>query len=118
MRQVGLPFSYSIFNFGTLPGSFNLLAIGNRMSASQFNAALSTTPPAPGEAPNSFNALWTWDAQRSKWYFYTPQFEQPGSALTNSGYAAAHGYQDFGGGTPPAPALSLQPGIGFWVEKF
>jgi hypothetical protein len=81
-----------------------------------------------GAVPDNFKALWTWDASRTKWYFYSPQLEQLGAPFTNCQYAAANHYLDFGDcaaanaaawvPNPPAPALSLTPGLGFWVEKF
>ena len=70
-----------------------------------------------GVLPSNFIALWAWDAVRLKWYFYAPQLEQPGMPFNSAQYAAQNGFQDFAGGTPPAPPFSLQPGVGFWVEK-
>jgi hypothetical protein len=49
---------------------------------------------------------------------YSPLLEQSSAPSTHAQYAGAFGYLDFGGGTPRAPARSLQPGMGFWVEKF
>jgi subtilisin family serine protease len=109
--QTGPSFSYDTNAFDLLPsGRFNLLAIGDTLTVQQFNLGV-------GVAPANFNALWAWDISRSKWYFYSPVLEQPGAPLTNLEYCTAYGYLDFAGGTPPAPALNLQPGVGFWVEK-
>jgi hypothetical protein len=108
--QAGTAFNHDIGTFGALPPSFNLLSAGRTLTVQQFNAGV-------GTAPVSFNALWAWDASRAKWYFYSPVLEQPGAPFTNCEYCNANGYQDFGGCTPTVPALSLQPGFGFWVEK-
>jgi hypothetical protein len=108
--QAGTAFDYDPSGFDALPPSFNLLSTGSTLTVQQFNASV-------GVAPVNFNALWAWDASRSKWYFYSPVLERPGAPFTNAEYGAANGYQDFAGGTPPAPAFSLQPGAGFWVEK-
>jgi hypothetical protein len=115
----GAPFNYGPENFVALPSSFNLIAIGGVMTPLQFNNAVSPTLPAT--VANSFNALWAWDAARSKWYFYSPSLESaaiPAPPFSNAQYGAAHGLLDFGGGTPPAPIFNLQPGVGFWVDKF
>jgi chitodextrinase len=108
--QTGTPFDYTKPAFDALPRTFNLLSIGSTLTVQQFNANV-------GATAINFNALWAWDAVSTKWYFYSPQLEQPGAPFTNFAYCAAHGHQDFAGGTPPAPALDLQPGMGFWVEK-
>ena len=125
----GAPFTYGLVNFSVPPlaHGFNLLSIGGTMSPSQFNVNVGA-PPAPGTVPNNFNALWAWDAVRQAWYFYTPQFEQAGSPFTNCSYTASQHFLDFGGCAPanaapsvpgaPAPALNLQPGLGFWVDLF
>ena len=131
----GAPFNYGNITFGALPAGFNLLAIGGTMTASQFNVTVGL-PPSPGQIPNNFNALWAWDTARETWYFYTPSYEQPGAPFTNCQYDTAHHFLDFGFevgsvagacaaannaawvASPPAPALSLKPGMGFWVDKF
>ena len=114
----GTPFNYSNFEFDPLPSSFNLLAVGSAQTPPQFNVNVSAIPPTQGTVPQNFKALWSWDATRSAWYFYSPRFEQPGALATNAQFCAANGFEDFGGGTSPAPALSLGLGVGFWVEKF
>jgi hypothetical protein len=115
--QSGTPYVPAKPQFDLLPRSFNLLSIGTTMTPSQFNIAVGT-PPVPSTFAQNVNSLWVWDSQRTKWYFYSPQLEQPGAPFTNAQYCAANGFLDFGGGTPPAPALILQPGMGFWIEKF
>lgn len=114
VAPTGTGFNYDIVNFPSLPGSFNLLAIGSTLSVQQFANNVGS-PPSP---PASFNALWAWDAQYTKWYFYSPSLEQPGAPFTNLQYCTANGFQDFGGGAAPAATLSLHSGLGFWVEKF
>jgi hypothetical protein len=110
----GTAFNYSSGAFALLPPSFNLLSIGSTLTVQQFNVSV-------GAAQSNFNALWAWDASRTKWYFYSPTLEPtaiPAPSFTNAEYCAANGYQDFAGGTPVGvPALNLQPGVGFWVEK-
>jgi hypothetical protein len=108
--QAGAPLDYNQSVFDALPPSFNLLSTGGTLTVQQFYASV-------GAPPANFNAAWAWDALRTKWYFYSPLLEQPGAPFTNLEYCTANGYQDFAGGTPPAPAFSLQPGVGFWVEK-
>ena len=117
-QQSGAPYDYASSNFGSLSGGFNLLAIGIAKTVPQFANDLGVALEPLATVANSFNALWAWDRLSTKWYFYAPLFEQPGAAFSNSQYCTANGYYDFGGGTPPAPALSLEPGRGFWVEKF
>ncbi|MCC6473077.1 MAG: Ig-like domain repeat protein, partial [Burkholderiales bacterium] len=114
--QSGTPYVPAKPQFDTLPSQFNLLAMGTTMTPSQFNIAVGV-PPTPPNVPQNFVSLWAWDSQRSKWYFYAPSLEAPDAPVTNAEYAAAQGFQDFGGGTPPAPAMLLQPGVGFWVDK-
>ena len=115
----GSPFNtYSGLQFDALPAhAFNLLSIAAVETPRAFNSAVGLTPPSPGIVPENFSSLWAWDAVRGRWYFYSPHLEQVGQQ-TNAQYCAANGYQDFGGGTPPAPALNLGPGVGFWVQKF
>jgi Raf kinase inhibitor-like YbhB/YbcL family protein len=92
------------------PG-WNLAGIGNALSASGFNAALSATPPAAGAIPQNLTTLWAWDNPRSSWYFYAPNLEvQGGTMLTD--YITNKGYLDFN-----ANSKLLTQGLGFWVNS-
>ncbi|MCC6472183.1 MAG: exo-alpha-sialidase, partial [Burkholderiales bacterium] len=124
----GAPFNYGTLNFPALPGGFNLLSIGLSRTALQFANGVGAPPTPPESVSNSFNALWAWDAARGRWYFFAPSLELTGSPFNSCTYAANQNYLDFGGcaaandklGVPnrPAPALTLEPGMGFWVEKY
>lgn len=92
---------------------WNLISLGRSnaqsWSPSEFNRALSVTPPASGEVPLNFETLWTWNADLANWHFYAPSLEaQGGTALSD--YIAAKGYLGFG-------STLLEPGTGFWVNK-
>ena len=122
-RPGGSPFNYDKTAFDALPGGFNMLANSAALTVAQFD--LSVGLPLTS---NNFNTPWAWDASRQRRYFYSPQLEQPGAFFTNCQYASLNGFLDFGGCAaanaasgvlnPPAPALSLQQGMGFWIEKF
>ncbi|MCC6474603.1 MAG: hypothetical protein IT514_12765 [Burkholderiales bacterium] len=116
-QQSGAGHGYDAAGFAALPGGFNLLAMGASMSVQAFANSLGVAPVPPATVTASFVSLWTWNTPNSKWYFYSPQLEQPGAIFTNPEYCTNQGYYDFGGGTPPAPALELAPGLGFWVDK-
>ncbi|MBI2319727.1 MAG: hypothetical protein HYU75_22695 [Betaproteobacteria bacterium] len=92
---------------GRLVPGWNLIAIGDNKSASEFNKALSATPPSPGDIPLNLTTLWAWDNAQSNWYFYAPSLDKNG---TLSGYIASKSYLDFGSRT-------LDPATGFWVNK-
>jgi hypothetical protein len=110
-EQSGAAINFNSTTFAARPLAWNLLAIGSAgMTPPQFNAAV-------GASPQNFETLWTWDAALSKWYFYSPQLEQPGAPFTNLQYCTANDLLDFGGGTPPAPARTLGLGAGFWVYR-
>lgn len=92
-----------------VPG-WNLVAVGDIQTPSQFNRSLGDAPVA-GDVPQNLTSLWAWDAGRSKWYFYAPSLEaQGGTALAD--YIAARGYLDFA-----ATGKKLGPDTGFWVNK-
>lgn len=96
---------------GTLIAGWNLIAIGESKTPSDFNKALSTTPPAQGVTPTNVTTLWAWDAGLSQWYFYAPSLEaQGGTALKD--YASGKGYLDF-----TTANKTLGSGTGFWVNK-
>jgi len=88
----------------SLVKGWNLVATGNDITPTQFNATLKTSLSG-----KELTTLWAWDNPASKWYFYAPSLEtQGGTAL--SGYIASKGYLDFGSKT-------LGGGIGFWVNR-
>ncbi len=92
----------------TLPLSWSLIAIGDNKTPRAFNNALSQTPPAAGVLASSIlTSLWAWDSSKSAWYFYAPALDNNG---TLASYSAGKGYLDVGTNT-------IQPGVGFWVNK-
>lgn len=103
----GTPFSHDLSSFANRPSGFNLLAHGRRLSVWQFVSDLGA----------NVNSLWAWDPVHHAWYFYSPRLEAPGAPYTNAQFRLQRGYRDFDGDTPPSPALTLHPGLGFWVEK-
>jgi len=91
--------------------NWNLVGIGNSLSPSAFNLALSNTPPATGPVPVNLTTLWAWDNPLSQWYFYAPNLEGlGGNALFD--YTAGKGYLDF-----TFKNKTLGAGMGFWVNK-
>ncbi|TSA19230.1 MAG: hypothetical protein D4R74_00015 [Betaproteobacteria bacterium] len=94
-------------SFGLMPSGWSLIAIGDSKTPSQFNTALSITPPSPGVIPINLTTLWAWDATLLNWYFYAPSLE------ANNGLAAyitSKSYLNFGTNT-------LGPTTGFWVNR-
>jgi hypothetical protein len=99
--------SYGSSGNRPLVTGWSLIATGDNKSASDFNLALSSTPPTPGSAvPSNLTTLWAWDSAQSNWFFYAPSLSS--SALTS--YASGKGYQVFG-------TKVLSPSMGFWVNK-
>jgi alpha-tubulin suppressor-like RCC1 family protein len=89
-----------------LAAGWNLVATGNNVTPSAFNASLNAIPPAVG-----VNTLWAWDNLSSRWYFYAPSLEaQGGTALSD--YIAGKGYIDFGSNNK-----TVGNGTGFWVNR-
>ena len=107
----GTPFIYAQANFGARPQFWNMLGNGATQSVQQFNCGVgaSATPPCA----SNFESLWAWNPQQSKWYFHSPQLDQPGSVLTSCQYAASHNLLCFDG----PPLKQLEPGSGFWVYR-
>lgn len=98
-------------SFKTMPSGWSLVAVGDNPTASGFNSALSSTPPATGVIPTNLTSLWAWDATSQKWYFYAPSLEaQGGTALTD--YISNHGFKDFSNS-----GKTLGPNTGFWVNR-
>ena len=107
----GTLFNYAQANFGARPHFWNLLSDGATQSVQQLNCNVgaSATPPCAA----NFETLWAWNPQLSKWYFHSPQLDQPGSAVTSCQYAASHNMLCFDG----PPLRQLEPGTGFWVYR-
>ena len=88
---------------------WNLIAIGDNLTPSDFNKKLSLTPPAQGVIPLNVTTLWAWDSGLSNWYFYAPSMESGGSL---GAYITNKGYLDF-----TQKGKMLDPTTGFWVNK-
>jgi hypothetical protein len=87
-------------SFQAMAPGWNLIAIGDNKTPSQFNAVFGVAP---------LTTLWAWDAGLANWYFYASSLEaQGGNALAN--YIGSKGYLDFG-------AKTLANGTGFWVNR-
>lgn len=91
-----------------LPG-WNMIAIGDNKTPSEFNKLLSTTPPAVGAIPINVTTLWAWDSGLTNWYFYAPSLDSNGGL---GSYITGKGYLDFA-----VTGKVLTPGTGFWVNK-
>jgi hypothetical protein len=98
----GAPIASTSFN--TLPSGFSLIAVGDAPTPRAFNIAIG---PGTGATPPNLNTLWTWEATQTTWYFYSPILDAAG---TLASYIISKGYLDFG-------AKTLDPGLGFWVNK-
>lgn len=98
--------------FSSVVSGWNLLATGQGVSPSAFNAALAMTPPSPGQVAQSFTSLWGWDASAGKWLFYAPSLEASGGLAAVKSHAEANGYLDF-----PTVGRTLGHGHGFWVNS-
>ena len=90
-----------------LPTGWSLIAIGDNKTPSDFNLALSATPPTTTAAPINLTTLWAWDAAVSNWMFFAPSLVNSGTLST---YISSKGYLGFGSKT-------LTPAMGFWVNK-
>lgn len=98
-----------------LPSGWSLIATGDGLTPSQFDAAIATSlasPPTPGNVYTNLKTLWVWDAARQAWYFWAP-------ALANSGglasFVSSRNYLD-STTMPTTPTGSLSPITGFWVN--
>ena len=90
-----------------LTKGWSLIAIGDKKTPSEFNVALSATPPTTSSAPPNVTTLWAWDAQATNWMFFAPSLVNSG---TLSSYINSKGYLGFG-------TKTLTPATGFWVNK-
>jgi hypothetical protein len=96
-------------SFQAMPSGWNLIAVGDNKTPSEFNIALSATPPAVGVVPTNLTTLWAWDSTNSAWYFYAPSLDASSSL---SSYITGKGYLDF-----TTAGKTLGPGVGFWVNR-
>jgi len=94
-------------SFQLMASGWNLISIGDGKTPSQFNSALSSTPPSPGVTPTNLTTLWAWDATQLNWYFYAPSLEANGGLAA---YITSKSYLNFG-------TNSLGASTGFWVNK-
>ena len=92
---------------------FNLLAIGQAVTPTQFNNTMAQTPDAIyGPMAANFVSLWTWDAQQGLWSFYAPSLQASGGMTAVKDYASGKGYLDFSD-----PSKRIEVGSGFWVNR-
>lgn len=67
-------------------------------------AVIAIDPAAKFGDPSRVNSVWTWDAEKSAWAFYSPLFATPDEL---SAYASGRGYQVLS---------AIAPGKGYWVN--
>ena len=89
-----------------LTTGWSLISIGDNKTPSEFNLALSATPPTTNAAPLNFTTLWAWDAGVTNWMFFAPSLVNNGTLYN---YITTKGYLPFG-------AKALTPSTGFWVN--
>jgi len=94
-----------------LASGWNLAAIGNELSPSEFNRSIGMEPPIPLVILENLTSLWAWNNLQGKWYFYSPSLEKQGGDVLRD-YSTSKGYLDFS-----ASGKLLGPGVGFWVKK-
>ncbi len=87
------------------PG-WSLIATGEAQTASAFNKAIGTTPPA-GVIPINLTSLWAWQNSSQRWYLYAPSLDASGGLAA---YLSENNFLDFSG-------VSFAPTMGFWVNK-
>ena len=88
------------------PG-WSLIATGEAQTASAFNRAMSTTPPAAGVIPINLTSLWAWQNSAQRWYFYAPNLDVSGSL---NAFLSERNYLDL-------DSVSFAPTLGFWVNR-
>lgn len=97
--------SFVLTSAGLATG-WNLVATGNDITPSTFNANLKSRLPGTG-----ITTLWAWGNSSSQWYFYAPSLEAQG-ATALSDYINSKGYLDFS-----TANKTLGNGTGFWVNR-
>lgn len=98
--------SFSPTGENALGHGWSLIAIGDNNSPEAFNTSLGGVSPSSGQAAGNVNTIWSWDAIKSGWYFYSPSLFNNG---TLSSYINSQLYESFGSNT-------LTPSTGFWVN--
>ncbi len=112
--QSGAPFNWSYFSFTALTSGFNLISHTANSTPSQFNSNVSATPPSIGVVPtDNFSTLWMWDSANTTWYFYSPLLESSSGLPAVKAYADNKGFRHF-----QDHNKKIEPGLGFWVNKF
>ena len=98
---VSLPAGTTITSasFLSMPSGWNLIAVGDNKTPSQFNALAAPITPV--------TTLWAWDALQTNWYFYAPSLDRIGTLST---YITSKSYLNF-------ETMTLNPTTGFWVNK-
>ena len=99
---------------------WNLVASDGNLDPRQLNSRLGIEPPTysadgqPATArPANFLTLWAWNNSSSKWYFYAPSIDQPGSSTLPT-YTASKNYLNFFDSTS---LKTIDRGDGFWINK-
>ncbi|MBI3043900.1 MAG: hypothetical protein HYY78_13865 [Betaproteobacteria bacterium] len=111
--QSGTGVNWNGANFPALPSGFNLIAMAEVLTPSQFNVQVSPVPPAPGVVPtDNFTSLWAWNAEAGKWFFYSPLLEATGGLAAVKTYADSHNLLHF-----EDHNKLLGIGGGFWVNR-
>ena len=125
--QSGVPVVYEAANetAGTpakiagrsLVTGWQLVAIADALTPSQFNEALSGTAQHSGTVKSSFQTLWAWDTAKGKWYYYDSQLERNGVAAGQGlelvkQYATGNSFLHF-----EDWSKTLDVGVGFWIRK-
>ncbi len=105
--------SYSLTNFepgatNALRTGWNLISIGDGVSAPVFNVSIGPNSSSGVKAPINVTSLWAWDNTNAKWYFYAPLYDDGSNLLST--YIGTQGYESF-------PSNSLTNGVGFWVNN-
>ena len=95
---------------GALRLGWNLVSVGDTVSARVFNANLGLTPPSAGVVAQNLTTLWAWDSTQGKWFFYAPLLDASGGTALKD-YATTKGYLDFS-----TQSKNLGSGVGFWVN--
>src|SRR5262245_59877446 len=109
--QAAAAHTWNSLSFGNLSADYNLISDSVARTPSEFNVAMSPSPPAPGVVTTTHAiSIWGWDAANEQWYFYSPSLESSGGFPAVCAYALAHFYRC-------ADTFQLGVGTGFWVQK-
>jgi hypothetical protein len=92
-----------------LISGWNLISIGDGISAAAFNTNVSGAQSFGGTTSNGLTSLWSWDSKNSLWYFYSPSLD---ANKTLQSYLTAQKYEDF-----QSNNVLLKDGVGFWVNN-